>query len=336
MDVLSEVLKVVKLQSALFYNGEFSAPWSLRSPPSRIIAPYVAPNAEHVIIYHLLTEGRASVRLEDGRRIALGAGEIVVCPHGDPHIVENGSPTRTVDLAPELDRVFCQGLKLSRLGSGGEITRFICGYMACEPRLSQVFLSGLPPLFKVRIRDDASGGWLENSIRFSVSQADSPRAGGEAVLAKLSEALFVETLRRYIANLPPEQTGWLAGARDLEVGKTLALMHRNPAHPWTLAALAKEVKVSRSVLAERFRYYLNEPPKAYLTRWRLQLGGQMLSSTSYSVAQIAAEVGYESEAAFNRAFKREFTIPPARFRSSRGLAQPKRSHQRNPAAAQNK
>jgi AraC-like DNA-binding protein len=315
MDVLSEVLKVVKLQGAMFYNGEFSAPWSLRSPPSHTIAPYLAPGAEHVIIYHLLTVGRASARLEDGERVALGAGEIVIFPHGDPHIIENGSPTKTMDMSQQLAQILCQGLKLSRLGGGGEVTRFVCGYMACEPRLSQVFLSGLPPLFKVRIRDDASGRWLENSIRFSVNQADTPRAGGEAMLAKLSEVLFVETLRGYIANLPPEQTGWLAGARDSEVGKTLALMHRNPAHPWTLAALANDVGVSRSVLAERFRYYLNEPPMAYLTRWRLQLGRQMLSSTSYSVAQIAAEVGYESEAAFNRAFKREFTVPPARFRS---------------------
>ncbi len=315
MDVLSEVLKAVKLQGAMFYNGEFSSPWSLRSPASSTIAPYLVPGAEHVIIYHLLTEGRASVRLEVGERMSLSAGEIVVFPHGDPHIIENGSPTKTLDMSQELTRIFCQGLKLSRLGGGGELTRFVCGYMACEPRLSRVFLSGLPPLFKVRIRDDASGRWLENSIRFSVNQTDSPHAGGEAVLAKLSEVLFVETLRGYIANLPPEQTGWLAGARDAEVGKTLALMHRNPAHPWTLAALAKEIGVSRSVLAERFRYYLNEPPMSYLTRWRLQLGGQMLSSTSYSVARIAAEVGYESEAAFNRAFKREFTIPPARFRS---------------------
>jgi transcriptional regulator GlxA family with amidase domain len=135
------------------------------------------------------------------------------------------------------------------------------------------------------------------------------------VLAKLSEVLFVETLRAYIARLPPDQKGWLAGARDPEVGKTLALMHRNPAHSWTIAALAKEAGVSRSVLAERFRHYLNEAPMAYLTHWRLQLGSQMLVSSSYSVAQIAAEVGYESEAAFNRAFKREFEAPPARFRS---------------------
>ena len=167
------------------------------------------------------------------------------------------------------------------------------------------------------------GRWLENSIRFSVNEADASRAGGEAVLAKLSEVLFVETLRAYIAHLPAEQTGWLAGARDSEVGKTLALMHRNPAHPWTIASLAKEAGVSRSVLAERFRHYLNEPPMAYLTRWRLQLGAQMLASTSYSVAQIASEVGYESEAAFNRAFKREFTVPPARFRSQSRSAQAK-------------
>jgi AraC-like DNA-binding protein len=315
MDVLSEVLKAVKLQGAMFYNGEFSSPWSFCSPPSHMVAPYVTAAAGHVIIYHLVTEGRASARLVDGERIILNAGDIVVFPHGDAHFIENGPSAKPVDMAKELARIFSQRLKLSRLGGGGEITKFVCGFMACEPRLSQVFLGGLPPVFKVSIRDDASGRWLQNSIRFSVNEADASRAGGEAVLAKLSEVLFVETLRTYIAHLPPEQTGWLAGARDAEVGKMLALMHRNPAQPWTIASLAKEAGISRSVLAERFRHFLNETPMAYLTRWRLQLGAQMLGSTSYSVAQIASEVGYESEAAFNRAFKRQFTQPPARFRS---------------------
>jgi AraC-like DNA-binding protein len=315
VDVLSEVLKVVKLQGALFYNAEFSSPWSVCSPASRTVAPYLAPGAGHVIIYHLLTDGRASARLVDGERIALDAGDLVVFPHGDSHIIENGLPTKPVDLSKELARIVAQGLKLSRLGGGGEVTRFICGFMACDPQLSQAFLSGLPPVFKVNIRADASGRWLENSIRFSVNEADASRAGGEAVLAKLSEVLFVETLRIYIAHLPADQTGWLAGARDAEVGKALALIHRKPAHPWTIASLAKEAGASRSVLAERFRRYLNVAPMAYLTRWRLQLGAQMLASTNHSVAQIAPEVGYESEAAFNRAFKREFTVPPARFRS---------------------
>ena len=315
MDVLSEVLRVVKLQGALFYNGEFSSPWSVCSPASRAVAPYLAPGAGHVIIYHLLTDGHASARLLDGERIALDAGDLVIFPHGDSHIIENGPRTKTVDLAKELARIVSQGLKLSRFGGGGEVTRFVCGFMACDPQLSQVFLSGLPPVFKVNIRANASGRWLENSIRFSVDEADASRAGGEAVLAKLSEVLFVETLRIYIAHLPADQAGWLAGARDPEVGKALALMHRNPAHPWTIASLAKEAGASRSVLAERFRRYLNTTPMAYLTRWRLQLGAQMLASSNHSVAQIAPEVGYESEAAFNRAFKREFTIPPARFRS---------------------
>jgi len=315
VDVLSEVLKAVKLQGAMFYNGEFSSPWSLCSPASRTVAPHLVPGSGHVIIFHLLTEGHASARLLDGERLALVAGDLVIFPHGDPHIIENGPPTKTVDLAKELARIVANGLKIARFGGGGEVTKFICGFMACDSQLSHVFLSGLPRVFKVSIRNDASGRWLENSIRFSVDEADASRAGGEAVLARLSEVLFVETLRAYITQLPPDQTGWLAGARDAEIGKTLALMHRNPAHPWTIASLAKEAGVSRSVLAARFRHYLNESPMAYLTRWRLQLGAQMLASTSRSVAQIAPEVGYESEAAFNRAFKREFTVPPARFRS---------------------
>jgi AraC-like DNA-binding protein len=315
MDVLSEVLKVVKLQGALFYNGEFSAPWSVQATHSPTLARYVAPGAEHVMMYHLVTEGRASVRMENGECVHLVEGDLVMIPHGNPHIVENGSPTKTIDNSKQVADVLAQGLKVCRIGGGGEITKLICGYMACEPRLSRVFLSGLPPVFKVSIRNDAAGRWLENSIRFSVNEADSTRAGVEAMLAKLSEVLFVETLRAYIAQLSPEQTGWLAGARDAEVGKALALMHRKPSSPWTIARLAKEAGVSRSVLAERFRHYLNEPPMAYLTRWRLQLGAQMLTSTSYSVAQIASEVGYESEAAFNRAFKREFAAPPARFRA---------------------
>ena len=315
MDVLSEVLRVVKLQGALFYNGEFSAPWSVAATSARALASYVAPGAEHVIMYHLLIEGQASIRMENGERVNLVAGDIVMIPHGDPHFVENGPPTKTIDNSQQVADVLAQGLRLSRMGGGGEVTRLVCGYMACEPHLSQVFLSGLPPVFKVCIRNDTSGRWLENSIRFSVEEAGNHRAGGEAVMAKLSEVLFVETLRSYISHLPEGQTGWLAGARDSEIGKTLALMHRNPAHPWTLVSLAKEAGVSRSVLAERFRHYLNEPPMAYLTRWRLQLGAEMLCSTSHSVAQIAAEVGYESEAAFNRAFKREFEVPPARFRN---------------------
>ncbi|MBZ5658785.1 MAG: AraC family transcriptional regulator [Acidobacteriia bacterium] len=324
MDVLSEVLKTVKLDGALFYNGEFSAPWCFRSPASRVVARHLSSDSVHVIIFHLLTEGRGYAQVEgEGHPVSLSAGEIVIFPHGDPHIVGNGSPVKPVDNEQELQRILSEGLKLSRFGGGGEVTRFVCGYMVCEAQLSRVFLGGLPPILKINIRNDASGQWLEDSIRYSVGNADPSKPGGEAVIAKLAEVLFVEALRRYIAVLPPDQTGWLAGVRDPEVGKALALMHRQPAHPWTIAALATDVGISRSVLAERFRRYLSETPIAYLTRWRLQLSAQMLKSTSSSVAQIAAEVGYESEPAFNRAFKREFGLPPARFRNQARLARRK-------------
>lgn len=316
VEVLSEVLKAVKLNGALFYNAEFSAPWCAHSVDARTVTSHLSPNSQHVIIFHLLTEGHGYANLEgDNRRLPLNAGDILIVPSGDPHILGNGPPIKPVDRSQVLDQVLSQGLKVSRMGGGGELTKFVCGYLSCDPQLSRVFLGALPPILKVSIRDDPSGEWLEHSIRYSVDNVDASRPGCGAVLAKLSEVLFVETLRRYIANLPPEQTGWLAGVRDPEIGKTLALLHRQPAHPWTIASLAKEVGTSRTVLAERFRRYISETPIAYLTHWRLQLGAQMLTSTSSGVAHIGAEVGYESEASFNRAFKREFGLPPAQFRS---------------------
>jgi len=315
MDVLSELLKVIRLEGALFYNGEFAAPWSVRATSWQALACHFAPGAEHIIVYHLVTAGHASIRLDSGEEVSLSAGDLVMIPHRTPHIVENGGPTVTLDNAEEMASILAQGLKLWRIGGSGEVTRLICGYMACDPHLARGFLGALPAVFKINLREHESGRWLENTIRFSVEHAESVRPGSEAVLAKLSEVLFVETLRAYITELPPDQTGWLAGARDAEVGHALARLHRDPARPWTLPLLAEQVGLSRSVLAERFRHYLNETPMAYLTRWRLQLGAQWLTTTSHSVSQIAAAVGYESEAAFNRAFKREFEVPPARFRT---------------------
>jgi AraC-like DNA-binding protein len=316
MDVLSEVLKVIKLEGAIFYNGEYSAPWSFRAPPSLAIAPYFEQRGGHVVFYHLLTEGQCIARLEAGQQVAVSAGELVIFPHGDAHIMSSGPGVEPVDYEGLLHQILGQGLTSASLGGGGEVTRFVCGYMSCDSQLSGTLLASLPPILKVPIRDCSAGQWLESSIRLSVGDACAAGAGSEAVLSKLSELLFVEALRRYIANAPAEQKGWLAAARDPEVGKTLALLHRKPAEPWTIATLAREVGISRAVLAERFRRYMGEPPMSYLTRWRLQLGARLLKSSSRSVAEIAAEVGYESEPAFNRAFKREFEIPPARYRSN--------------------
>jgi len=213
------------------------------------------------------------------------------------------------------DKIVARDLSPLHAGGGGETSRFVCGYMICDPHISRPILSGLPPVFKVNIRTDRSGQWLESSILHLVEEAISGRVGSEAMLAKLSEVLFVDTLRRYVAGLPEQQRGWLTGARDPIVGKSLGLMHRRIAHPWTIASLADEVGISRSALVERFTRYLSQPPMAYLTRWRLQLAARSLERTSRGVAEIAGDVGYESEAAFNRAFKREFGQPPGRYRS---------------------
>jgi AraC-like DNA-binding protein len=319
MDVLSEVLKVVRLEGAVFFNGEFSAPWCFRSS-APAMAPHLSAEARNLIIFHFLTEGRAYARLPEGHREELAAGDIVIVPHGDAHFLGNGSPERPVDSAQAFAKNLAEGLKLARFGGGGEITRFVCGYMAYDPRLSEVFLAGLPKMFKVRVASEPSGRWLESSVRFAVGEAGEASAGSGLVLAKLAEVLFVETLRRYIVALPPDRVGWLAGARDPVIGRALALLHEEPARAWTISDLARCVGSSRTRLADRFRHFLGESPMGYLARWRLKLGAEILESTEDTVAAVAAAVGYGSEAAFNRAFKREYDCPPAQFRRRRNAA----------------
>ncbi len=315
MDAFSEILSGLKLNGALYFSAEFSAPWCFLSPPSRTLAPLLAPGAPHLVIYHFLIEGQAVVEVSGGPSIDLRPGDVVIIPHGDQHQMTSGKCTAaTSQTSAILSKVKSRDLSPMQAGGGGEAARFACGYMACDPYISRPILSGLPPVFKVNIRTDNSGQWLENSILHLVEETASGRVGSAAVLAKLSEALFVDTLRRYIASLPEQQLGWLAGTRDPIVGKSLGLLHGRVAHPWTIANLADEVGISRSALVERFTRYLSEPPMTYLTRWRLQVAARSLETTSRGVAEIAAEVGYESEAAFNRAFNREFGHPPGKYR----------------------
>lgn len=318
MDAFSEILSGVKLNGAVFFSAEFSAPWGFSAPASNNFAASLDLKVSHLVLYHLLIEGGAVVELADGDALELEPGDVVIFPHGDAHHMSSGKGAeRPFPNYGITAKIKARDLSPLHAGGGGETSRFVCGYMTCDPYLSRPILSGLPPVFKVNIRTDRSGHWLESSILHLVEEAASGRVGSEAMLAKLSEALFVDTLRRYVAGLPEQQTGWLTGARDPIVGKSLGLLHSRIAHPWTIAGLADEVGISRSALVERFTKYLSEPPMTYLTRWRLQLAARSLEKTSRGVAEIAAEIGYESEAAFNRAFKREFGQPPGRYRSDR-------------------
>ena len=316
MDAFSEILSGVKLNGAVFFTAEFSAPWGFTTPASKVMTEKVAPGAAHLVLYHLLIDGSGYVEMEDGQSVALTPGDVVIFPHGDPHHMSSGRsvkpPFPNYGITPKIK---ARDLSPLCAGGGGAVSKFVCGYMTCDPHLSRPILNGLPPVFKVNVRADSSGHWLETSILHLVEEAASGRMGSEAMLAKLSEALFVDTLRRYVDGMPEQQSGWLAGARDPVVGRSLALLHGRVAHPWTIAELSEAVGISRSALVERFSRYLVEPPMTYLTRWRLQLAAESLKQTSRGVADIAADIGYESEAAFSRAFKREFGQPPGQYRN---------------------
>ena len=313
-DVLSEVLRGLRLTGAIFLRAELTEPWGFRAPPTADAAALLAPGTDRLVPFHLVTDGVATVRVEGCEPVQLEAGEIVVLPRGDAHILANGAAAKLVDSSTLLPEILKGAVLSERGGGGGPVSRFICGYVGCERQAERLFLAGLPPVFKVVVRGENSTSWIESAVRHLVSESESSRPGSRALLAKLAEALFIETLRRHMAELSREATGWLAAARDPAIGLALASLHREPMRAWTVAELAKRAAVSRTVFARRFVALLGQTPLAYLTSWRLSLGATRLRSSDETVLEIAAAVGYESEAAFNRAFKREFGLPPARFR----------------------
>jgi AraC-like DNA-binding protein len=318
-DPLSEALRDVRLSGAIFLDAELSAPWGFASPPASEGAHLIAPTAEHMVLFHLVVEGRAVARIPGHASVALEAGDVAVLPLGDGHALWNGRVRELTDASVLLPKILEHRLVAERGGGGGAVTRFICGYIGCDRQARRFFLSGLPPLFKVNIREGASGTWIEQSIRHLAALDKDDGAGRGALLAKLAEALFIETLRRYMIRFPKQRVGWLAAARDSAVGHALAAIHREPARAWTVASLAEHAGISRTVFAERFTGLMGEAPLAYVARCRMQLGARLLETTDYTVLQVALHSGYDSEASFSRAFKREYGLPPARYRTHKRL-----------------
>jgi AraC-like DNA-binding protein len=316
MDALSEILKVVQLNGAIFFNARFTAPWCVESPAEASLAQTLGVGAERVLLYHYMVDGSCLITLEGMAPRRLNPGDVIVFPHGDAHTMASSMGEHPQPM--DAQAILRERPKVLHLGGGGEVTRFICGYMVCDPRLFQPVLAALPRVVTVSLRGVAQARWLEASLQHAVAEADSPGPGAAGMLAKLSEVMVVETLRRYVAQLSPEHTGWLSGLRDRAVGKCLALMHEKPAHPWTVDSLAREVGASRSVLAERFTHFVGQSPMQYLSRWRMALATNYLRRSSLNVASIAEEVGYESDANFSRAFRREFGVPPATWRRLHG------------------
>ncbi len=332
MDVLSDVLRVVRLSGAVFFTADFSSPWAIESPMPDRLAAAVIPQAECIVLFHILVDGTCEVATPNHPVTTMEAGDVVVFPRGDQHVMRSHKAAS----ATPLSSVFTPGRhdeppQLS-YGGGGQTSRFVCGYLNCDSRFGPL-VDAMPTMLLVRSRGDysaieaidsggsrptavpqGSGTWLGTTLKFTVNEARTGRPGNAAMLGRLTELMFVEILREYMQRIPADQGGWLGGVNDPCVGKALRLMHADPARDWTVEELAHEVGVSRSVLAERFTELVGETPIRYLANWRMQLAKQMMRDGACNVQEVAMRVGYESEAAFSRAFKRATGTPPAAWR----------------------
>jgi AraC-like DNA-binding protein len=316
-DALSDVLRTVRLTGATFFDVVATAPWVAEQPTREMVLPKVLAGAEHLISYHVVTEGRCFASILGGEPIAVEAGEVIVFTRGDPHVMSSSPGMRADPVAADA----LDGANASQLpffvnygGEGPPSVKLVCGFLACDARPFNPLLANLPAVIKVGSPDGGDASWLGQFIRLARTESASKRAGGESVLAKVSELMFIEVVRRHIEALPQGQAGWLAGLRDPFVGKALSLMHGAPARTWTIEELARDAGASRSVLAERFAGLVGMPPMHYLANWRMQLASGLLSGGNANMASVAAEVGYGSEAAFSRAFKKMVGVPPSTWR----------------------
>lgn len=321
MDVLSNVLGAVRLTGAVYIEVRARAPWVAETPPIADIREQIMPGFEHIIAFHLMMEGECFAQLADASEppVRLRPGDAVLFAGGEAHIMGSEAGKRGQPDVSLYQRASGHSLPftLHALPGEGEPVRIVCGYLGCDARPFNPVIGALPRTLHVQC-DAEYGGLIRELVRVALDESQKPRAGGECFLAKLSELVFIHSVRQHAASLPPGAKGWLAGLRDGHIGGALALMHGRPREPWTLELLAREVGLSRSVFAERFTQIVGTPPMHYLGHWRLQLAARLLMRDSMSIAQAAAAVGYESEAAFNRAFKKQVGMPPGAWRRKRG------------------
>jgi len=316
-DPLSDVFRAVRLTGAVFYHVDATSPWAAESPPGSTIGAQIMPNSQHLIPYHAVTRGGCWVGLLDAPPVRVNAGDIIAFPQGDPHVLSSAPGLRAEPAYHLYRRLSEERLPFGfKTGDGGpEGAQLVCGFLGCDVRPFNPLLAVLPPVLHVR-GQAVEDGWLTQLFRAAVNESTGRRAGAETMVARLSELMFVEVVRRHLESLPDEQTGWLAGLRDRFVSRALGCLHARPAEPWTLEALAKEVGLSRSALMEHFTALVGQPPMQYLANWRMQLAAGRLGDGA-SVAEAAFDVGYGSEAAFSRAFKKLVGVAPANWRKRR-------------------
>jgi AraC-like DNA-binding protein len=314
VDALSDLIRVIRLTGGVFLDAEFSAPWSVYShvEPEEC-RPYLQ-DARHIISFHYVVAGALCVTVEGEPPRRLSAGDIVLLPRNDRHILASDP-----GLAPErvaIEAPTSGGLLRLVHGGGGDRAHVVCGFLGSESPSSQL-LSTLPRMLTLNVAQSGAGDWIASSFQFAARGIGTHQPGAAGTISRLSELLFIETLRGYIEALPAGQPGWLSALREPYVSRALACLHARPQQDWTAEALAGLVGLSRSAFAERFTTLIGQPPMQYLAQWRMQLAAQRLRASRDPLARIAAEIGYDSEAAFSRAFKRHYGEPPAAWRAAR-------------------
>jgi AraC-like DNA-binding protein len=316
MDALSDVLRVARLTGGVFLHADFTAPWCVAGQiMPELCGPAVGP-ASHIIPYHYVVQGEMDVAVpgSDLEPITIHAGEVVLLPHNDLHLLGSSLDIPPVEAGILIQPSDSGGLFTISHGGGGAPVHIVCGYLGCDYNEGNPVIATLPRLMKLDVDEGSGAEWIRATFQFAAAEVAAGRPGSATVLAKLSELLFVETIRRYLEGLPEDETSWLAGLRDRFVARALSLFHDEVSRPWTIDALSREVGLSRSALADRFVSLIGKAPMQYLAHWRMQVASQELRNTNATLAQIALSVGYDSEAAFSRAFKKAFGAAPASWR----------------------
>lgn len=321
MDTLSDTLRVMRVTEAVFTNETLYAPWHHRVPSSGVVSA-VEAEAEHRVVFHMITEGECFVEVEGQPTLRVTAGDVVLFPNGRTHRMvfapdrRAASPSACPAAPPLRPTPAAQG-------DGRAVTRLIRGDFACDLRVTHMLFAGLPPVIRVGIRGSSAGAWLESSIAYALGESRARRPGSEGMLVKLSELLFIEVLRIYVDACDKHDIGWLAGISDRAIDLALNSLHQQPARAWTLDELARTAGTSRSVLAERFRQLMGTTPMQYLTRWRMLLAANLLRHSNTPLTRIAENVGYQTDTAFIRAFRRELGTSPAAWRRLERRAKPR-------------
>jgi AraC-like DNA-binding protein len=315
-DALSDLLQTVRLTGALFFRVEASTPWVAASPAGDVVLPVLLPSAQRLVSYHVITAGPCWAELADGQPVRLESGDIVVIPGGDAYQIASGAD---LHCPPDLAffRRMARGeapLLVTEGGGGPGRLGMVCGFLGCDGGPFNPLLETLPALLHVPRTAARADDHLHGLVDHVIAECEAPRPGGASVLRRLGELLFVEVIRRHVATMPAEERGWLSALRDPQVGHALALLHRRPAERWTLEGLAHACGLSRSTLAERFTHLVGQPPMQYLALWRMQVAARLLAEGTAKVSAVAEEVGYESEAAFSRAFKKAAGKTPSAWR----------------------